>query len=312
MALSILGACASPGSSPEPPALIDDADVALFESEFVRHGQRCGRCFDATEYFARGGHGLQYFRATERVLDQSDFEERIVAEWDFYTAFLADQTDYQALSTDISDLIDRFAKIYPTDRIPTVYITVGQTYSGGTASERGVVVAAEAFGASLRKTSYGRPTIDNQLLVPLIAHELVHYHQKLDEGDGIRLVDVIAEGGAEYVAEMLVGPSVRVINSPSLYPFGFENYDDVVAHFKADYEAGDLSGWLYSNDTPLHRDIGYFAGYCIAKTFVERAHDRSQAIAELIELRDPDSILQRSGFLEGRSCSSAAVSANGI
>lgn len=288
-------------------SLIDQSDVEVFASQFRRDTKRCGRCFNAQDYFASAGHGLSHFRKTERVLDADNFEELVVAEWDFYEAFLAERLDYASLEPRVEIVYDHFARIYPNEDRPTIYFTVGQTYSGGTASERGIIVAAETFGIAPRSTSYGRPVIDRSLLVPLIAHELVHYHQRVPVAEELRLIDILTEGSADFIAELLVGPVVRTINSPDLYEYGFAEMDAISSQFAADVADGDLSDWLYSNDTPFRRDIGYFAGYCIARLYVERSNDPVLAIRDLIELKHPDRILRQSGFLSGRRCAKDAA-----
>lgn len=59
--------------------------------------------------------------------------------------------------------------------------------------------------------------------------------------------------------------------------------------------------WLYSGpgtpDAP--GDLGYWVGYRIAKSYYQHADDKQEAIRDIIEVRDGEAFLAKSGWVPG-------------
>ncbi|WP_200863976.1 hypothetical protein [Asticcacaulis sp. AC466] len=111
-------------------------------------------------------------------------------------------------------------------------------------------------------------------------HEYVHTQQQ-DSSD--RLAARVAyEGVAEFVAERVTGHRPPL----QLYTYGPAHSDTVREQFKADMAKTDWTDWLYNSDHNVFGvpDMGYFAGYEIAKGFYDRARDKREAIRTLIQL----------------------------
>jgi hypothetical protein len=73
------------------------------------------------------------------------------------------------------------------------------------------------------------------------------------------------------------------------------------AAFLADVDSTDLKPWLSNGvGTPEKPgDLGYWVGYCIAKKYYRRAHNKRAAMQTLLEVKDPKRILTDSGWKPG-------------
>lgn len=62
-----------------------------------------------------------------------------------------------------------------------------------------------------------------------------------------------------------------------------------------------MSHWIYNGvgSPAWPDDLGYWVGYRIAQAFYLRAPDEKLALRELLLMKDPQDILNRSGFVAG-------------
>ena len=171
---------------------------------------------------------------------------------------------------------------YPNAKFPPVYFVYGRFNSGGTSSEDGIIIGTEKL-----------QNLDG--VTGLIAHELIHYQQKI-EGNDMLLKWVLNEGGADFIGEFISGES---INS-SAYNYGEKNTEKLYKEFVTRLKQKDYQDWLYGTSGKDDRpnDLGYWIGYKIVEAYFNKQTDKHKAIMEIINIRDPLFFLKESGFLD--------------
>ena len=201
----------------------------------------------------------------------------------------------------------RLATLYPDAVFPPVTILVGRYSTGGTIGNSGLLIGLEFFGvdAAAPTTELGVFARNNQKswqrdLPTLIAHEHTHFLSSRAGSTATRsgaplLSVALSEGIAEFIGELASG-------QPTFLAFYREWQSRELEFWQAfDREKGgtDLSRWLYNQGQTAANwpgDLGYFMGYRIAQAYYAKATDKTQAVRELIALRDPAALLTQSGY----------------
>ncbi len=180
--------------------------------------------------------------------------------------------------------MENLKRRYPAAQFPDVYFVVGALSSGGTATRNGLILGIE------------HEANDPGFIVPLVAHELVHYQQK---GFPKNILErSVKEGSADFVGELVSGrltphaEKTRALARPREQAFWEQ--------FQRDMEGlANQDRWLFNagQGTPeWPSDLGYWFGYEISRDFYEAAIDKNRALADLLEATDYGSIFVRSGY----------------
>lgn len=171
---------------------------------------------------------------------------------------------------------------YPSAKFPPIYFVYGRFNSGGTSSPDGIIIGTEML-----------KNLDGVL--GLIAHELIHYQQKI-EGKDMLLKWSLLEGGADFIGELISG---EAINSSS-YKYGAQNQDKLCQEFVTRLKNADNQDWLYGTSKKDDRpnDLGYWIGYKITESYFNKQKDKQKAIDEILTIKDPLQFLKQSGFLD--------------
>ena len=103
------------------------------------------------------------------------------------------------------------------------------------------------------------------------------------------------EGVAEFVAELISG-KVAYSHLPALVA-GREH--DIESRFLRERSLRQHSGWIGGGSTEQPGELGYWVGYRIAKAYYRHSEDKSKAIREILEMRDAEGFLARSGWYPG-------------
>lgn len=129
----------------------------------------------------------------------------------------------------------------------------------------------------------------------LIAHELIHYQQKI-AGKEMLLKWCLLEGGADFMGELISGESINQFS----YKYGEQNRDKLSQEFVTRLKNPDYQDWLYGTSKKDDRpnDLGYWMGYKITESYFNKQKDKQKAIEEILNIKDPMLFLKQSGFLD--------------
>lgn len=191
----------------------------------------------------------------------------------------------------IQEVFDSLKSIYPDFKPFKVCFAIGMMRTGGTTSDRFVLIGTELMAT-------GEITKLPQRIKGLIAHECIHTQQKdkiSEQAIGCnQLWGVLREGMANFLGEMITGTT----NYNEVNTYGNLHETALWEEFKATLCYPSYEKWMYNGDTSKDRpaDLGYYIGYKIVQTYYENAPDKKKAIAEIIEMDDPVMFLHRSGY----------------
>ncbi|RKR05350.1 putative Zn-dependent protease DUF2268 [Flavobacterium sp. 90] len=233
------------------------------------------------EYIQKGSPGVKAFT-----------ENRIINADSLFAVVKKRKSDYE-LSRNVLDglsvkkkrVIAIYSALkywYPNAKFPPIYFVYGRFNSGGTSAPEGIIIGIEKL-----------QNLDG--VSGLIAHELIHYQQKI-KGKDVLLKWCLLEGGADFMGELTSG---EAINQAS-YKYGEQNRDKLCEEFVTRLKNPDYQDWLYgtSNKDDRPNDLGYWIGYKIIESYFNKQKDKQKAIQEIMNINDPMQFLKESGFLD--------------
>ncbi len=192
--------------------------------------------------------------------------------------------------------------MYPDALFPSVYFGVGVFNNGGKSLSQGIYIGAEFYTPDAETptdelTPYLRQVRGGPARLPsIVAHELVHQQQQYRNQNTL-LADAIAEGSADFLAELATG---NVATGGTTYAFGQANERTVWLRFKQDMDGSTRQNWLYNgfsgNPYSFPPDMGYFVGYKICAAYYNRASDKTAALRTMLTTSDVKAFLTQSGY----------------
>ncbi|BCS31842.1 hypothetical protein TBR22_A10450 [Luteitalea sp. TBR-22] len=304
--LLLVAVLASPVSAQDPvaPSLPSDpaqatvstADVGLFWrawDAWVADGQRPERLAPIlqAEYLDKGSAGVRDF-TPDRIISADALATRILEDRAYYERVRPITERIASRLPDLQGVYRAFEQRYPDAVFPTLYVVIGRRNSGGMSSPRALILGAEMFAGQGAR-------LDEEDVLPMVAHELVHFQQRTSAERGGGLLGAsLREGGADFIAEQIAG---RHINT-RVKGYGDSHEHDLWPRFLADLSRPDgHRPWLYNGRDPNRvglPDLGYYMGYKIAQAYFQRAADRDAAFATLVRMEDPSAILRDSRYGE--------------
>lgn len=152
---------------------------------------------------------------------------------------------------------------------------------------------------SLWKPNPSKKEIDiPEAIKAIVAHECVHTQQpnELDSNAVVcnQLYACLREGAANFMGELISGNT----NYSEVNKYGDAHETDLWNEFKSTLCNANAENWLYNGNNSKVRppDLGYYIGYKICQSYYNNAKDKTQAIKDIIEIKDPLSFLQKSGY----------------
>jgi len=233
------------------------------------------------EYMQKGSPGVKGFT-----------ENRILNADSLFSAVKKRKADYELSRNVLDGLPSKEKRVraiysalkywYPKAKFPPIYFVYGRFNSGGTSSPDGIIIGTEKL-----------ENLDG--ISGLIAHELIHYQQKI-EGKDMLLKWCLLEGGADFIGELISGESINKFE----YKYGEQNLDKLCQEFVTRLKNPDYQDWLYGTSKKDDRpnDLGYWIGYKITEAYFNKQKDKQKAIDEIINIKDPMQFLKQSGFLD--------------
>ena len=191
---------------------------------------------------------------------------------------------------------ERLHQLYPAMKPADIYFTVGVFRSGGTAVDGDVLIGSEIsltdantvvdeFPEALAHLGTFFATAPMRELAFTNVHELVHTQQPGRWG-----YDLLSQSLHEGIAEFIPTLAMERPSPAASVAYGTAHADSVRAVFERELFAYWFDRWIWNADGPFpQRDLGYYVGYAMAKSYYDRSTDKSAAIATLIHLNCEDS-----------------------
>ncbi|MAU26494.1 MAG: hypothetical protein CMH48_09555 [Muricauda sp.] len=261
------------------------SDVDLFWEAFEKVDAATENPFEA--YLEKGSPGVQGF-IEYRIVNADSLLEMVKKRKDDYLASKGVLADLESRKKRVQAIYAAMKYWYPDTVFPPIYFVYGRFNTGGTVSDDGLIL-----GVEMMKNLDG--------LAGLVAHELIHYQQKfsIPEADFNLLANVLFEGSADFLGELISGDSVESLPH---YQYGDKHFQQLALEFVLSLDNETNVDWLYGttgkDDRP--NDLGYWMGYHITKAYFEKADDKKQAIHDILHIGDAKSFLIKSGFLDSQ------------
>ncbi|ULQ56012.1 DUF2268 domain-containing protein [Flavihumibacter rivuli] len=257
------------------------------------------------EYILKGSKGLQTFYQIRMNSSLKQFIEKIRSIPSYYTSIRNASTQFKTMLPQFMAGAGKLEELYPASIFPPIYFLIGNLNNVGTADGfAGLLIGTEHLCRHSGVDSSELTPIDKMVLfdssiaVPLILHEYVHFQQK-NKPEKTLLDLCIMEGVADFITYLITG---RYTN-PEVYQYGFANEAAIWKNFTTEMTGENTDNWLfntYNAQTGYPGNLGYFVGFRICESYYQQSADKKQAIRELMEIQDFNSILRLSKYPGGR------------
>lgn len=247
------------------------------------------------DYLDQGSQGVKDF-IPHRIVSAENLARRILDRRAYYEGVRNNTELIKTSIPEIRKAFNELKRIYPAAVFPPVFFVIGAVNSGGTSTDHGLIMGAEM----LSDKNPLNPTTD---AVAIVAHELIHFQQQ--HSDDNLLASCMLEGAADFISELVAG---RNINERTK-AYGDSHEEELWQKFQEDIKRTDRRGnWLYNYGEKSRLgppDLGYYMGYKISQSFYQISSDKAAALKFIIEMRDPEKVLEMSAY--GRRFSNQAV-----
>jgi len=184
----------------------------------------------------------------------------------------------QARIIKLQNGIDTLQALYPNLKDAATYFIIGFRQQGGTIRNNLSIIGTEVI-----------TNTDTAGLTRICIHEYVHTQQVKPDFQKINvLTSSIREGACDFISELVLKQKLTL----AYIEYGLRNEVETWRVFTHDMltSANDL--WVSTGDNPIlpTRDLGYFVGYAICKSYYNNAKDKKRAVTEIIDLDYTDSI----------------------
>ena len=292
-------------------AQIITSDLIHFWDAYDAGGKIGSTSAFQTKYLDLASSGLKDF-IQSRSVTAASLTQMVSFSPKYFASIRATNLALATDNTIVSRIRANYATIktlYPPAVFPPVTLLVGRFSTGGTTSTSGMLIGSEFYSTNTNTPldelqQFQRDNVKSADSLPMIiAHEHAHILQQ-NAGNGLfthanrnLLEQSLIEGGADFIGERSSGGNIN----GRLQAFALPREAALWQEFKAAMHGTDLTQWLYnqgsSNATPDHPgDLGYFIGYRIAEAYYAKQTDKVAALRDIIEIRNADDFLARSGY----------------
>lgn len=186
--------------------------------------------------------------------------------------------------------IKYYKKLYPEFVEGDIIFAVGRDIFGGKTFKNDLFIGVELMASDKKDWS-----------IPIVLHEYTHTQQWIFKNleqiiakNPKLLPSVLAnciwEGHADFMAELTYGIPLEQFYPNHYNAFGYAHEKEIWAKFKEEMfsPVSDNKQWLYAekdfNGLKV-RDIGYFMGNQLCKSYYKNAKDKKAAIAHMMNLK---------------------------
>jgi len=294
----------STNTSPETARIISD-DIPRFWIAFDKMTGASDTIPLRVDYLDHGTDGLKDFTnlrwKNARTLASMVWPIRA-----YYSSVRQNTLSIASLEPQLRRAYRLLDSLYDDAVFPDVYLAIGGMGTGGTTSDRGLLIGAELFTRAADSpvsvlSPWGQSVVKSVDILPaIVAHELTHYEQRYGASASNLLAQSIREGSADFVSELLTG---RTINE-SIMVYGNAHEAEIWREFSAAMNGADYSRWLYNGGTitassTRPADLGYYVGYKITQAYYTRQSDKRRALKDILQIGDFAKFLQASGYGAG-------------
>lgn len=285
------------------------SDIDLFWQTYDNANGTFDKDYFMNNYFRAGTPELSLF-FDAKIKDPQRLTEKLTLS--AYNAYYNDiRPNMEALSSDQSSITDAllsFENSYPDAVYSDLVIVVGALGTGGTVVSNGAMVIGCEFFTKGQDTSTDglAPWIQDvtrevDYLPSIVIHELVHVQQRnFAQNLGLRsngtLLEVaLAEGVADFVTSIVLG----VYFNDHLPAYADPIEEQLWLDFQEEMNGTDFSNWLFNagnSSGGRPGDLGYYIGFKIAEHFYQAQTDKTQALAQLLEIRNAEQFLELSQY----------------
>ena len=210
----------------------------------------------------------------------------------------------QAVQATTRSWMMNFQSLYPQAVFPKVYVVPGILNSGGTTTEMGMFVGGDMYGRSPEMPTEGLSDWQKGAIMAfeelpgLTIHELMHFQQNYRDtlNNNKVMGAIIGEGVCDFLVELSSGKALK--NSNLDYLNDPKNLEFIISELKNDLQNTDTSKWLYNGGAIEDRphDLGYTLGYLISKSYYQNQADKQQAVYNLLNTDNFESIYRESAY----------------
>lgn len=294
------GEARSVSSNPDEARLVT-SDIANFWRAYDRATAENNLIVYRDEYFRKGSYGLQQFTRL-RIGNACSLVENIEKHPKYYAAIRESTLKVDSMKGAIKASFHKLKELYPEAVFPDVYFLIGRMNSGGTTTDKSLLIGTEMYGLAKQTPTeelgdWHRAVLRSIETIPfIVAHELIHYQQKHGKVENTLLKQAVNEGSGDFIAELISGGNIN----DHLHCYGNPREAELWAEFQKEMDGKDVSNWLYQGDKSKHRpaDLGYYMGYKICEAYYKQAADKKQAVKDILEIKDFKQFLLASKYAE--------------
>jgi hypothetical protein len=297
-------------SSDPASAQIVTSDLIHFWAAYDAGGKSGSTSAFQTKYLDVASSGLVDFIRL-RSVTASSLAQMVTSQPKYFASIRGNNLGLATNSAVVSRIRANYATIknlYPPAIFPPLTLLVGRFSTGGTTSANGMLIGSEFYSIDATTpldelVPFQRDNVKSVDSLPIIvAHEHAHVLQLNAAGvfthpNKNLLEQSLMEGGADFIGERSSGGNIN----GRLWAFAIPVESALWQEFTGAMHGTDVSRWLYNQGsataTPSRPgDLGYFIGYRIVEAYYMKQTDKGAALRDIIEMRDADDFLARSGY----------------
>lgn len=243
-----------------------------------------------TEYIDKGSLGVKGF-VKNRIESGKNLSKVVKSELDYYAYIRPFTLSIDSKKEQFYQCFKKLKQLYPAAVFPDVYFVIGANNTGGTTFDSGLIIGAERFG---KQNDKHKPPLDIENVHRVITHESIHFQQKYSKDNSL-LAQAIREGAADFICELITGEHS---SNKEMYAYGDSHVKELWEEFKSKMYQNDWTGWLYyQKDKSRPKDLGYWMGYKICKSYYNNSTDKQQAVHDMLNIQDFKMFIETSKFI---------------
>jgi hypothetical protein len=295
--LFLITSCAETNSQNRDPlaAEIITSDLDNFWAAYQHAGPNVNPKVLEDEYLKIGSKGVRGF-TPGRIKNAENLANVIKSHYRYYS-FIKPSTDSIAgMKEKIRTSLVKLKEIFPDAVFPPIYFVIGAMNSGGTTSRHGLIIGAEMYAMTPQTPKEELGKWHMSVLKPvrnvpeIVAHELIHFQQR-NLGSSL-LAACIKEGSADFIGELISGSHIN----QHVHDYANAREKELWLEFQSRSRDTNYKGWLYTSAKDRPNDLGYWIGYKITKAYYEKASDKKVAIRDILNVKNAEDFLEKSGY----------------